>query len=175
VRNQKSFPAADRLEARPTLNAAMLWLPTLGNLMAAEIQTLETIRDIGPVVGKSIFDFFQCPENRLLIERLQAAGVHFEQAVKSGSTEFAGLTFVLTGTMESMSREEAGELIRARGGSVSSGVSKNTSYVVAGEKAGSKLTKAEELGVTVLDEAAFLKLLEKMPAPKPKPGQGELF
>ena len=114
-------------------------------------------------------------ENQKLVERLQAAGINFEQAVKAGSAEFADLTFVLTGTMESMSRDEAGELIRARGGAVTSSVSKNTSYVVAGEKAGSKLTKAEELGVKVLDEAAFLQLLGGKPSPKLKPGQGELF
>ncbi len=147
----------------------------IGKLMTAEIQTLEEIRDIGPVVGKSICDFFQTPANRKLIERLQAAGVNFEQAAKAASDEFAGLTFVLTGTMESLSRDEAGEQIRARGGSVTSSVSKNTSYVVAGDKAGSKRTKAEELGVKVLDEAAFLKLLGGKSQTKPKPGQGELF
>jgi DNA ligase (NAD+) len=149
--------------------------PDIEKLMAADIQTLEEIRDIGPVVGKSIIDFFQTLENRQLVERLQAAGVNFEQTVKAESDEFAGLTFVLTGTMESLSRDEAGEQIRVRGGSVTSSVSKNTSYVVAGEKAGSKLTKAEELGVKVLDEAAFLKLLGGDPEPKAKPGQGELF
>ena len=152
--------------------------PTIGNLMAADVQTLEKIRDIGPIVGKSIVEFFQTLENRELIERLQAAGVNFEQAQTSGSDELAGLTFVLTGTMESMSRDEAGEEIRKRGGSVTSSVSKNTDYVVAGAKAGSKLTKAESLGVKVLDEAAFLALLGNQPAatkPTPKPGQGELF
>ena len=152
--------------------------PNIASLMAADIQILEKIRDIGPVVGKSICDFFQCPENRKLIERLQASGVNFAQTAKAESSEFSGLTFVLTGTMESLSRDEAGEQIRARGGSVSSSVSKNTSYVVAGDNAGSKLAKAEELGVKVLDEAAFLKLLGSkpgVPAPKLKPGQGELF
>jgi DNA ligase (NAD+) len=149
--------------------------PNIEKLMTAESQTLEEIRDIGPVVGKSICDFFQCPENHKLIERLQAAGVNFAQTAKAESDEFAGLTFVLTGTMESLSRDEAGEQIRARGGSVSSSVSKNTSYVVAGEKAGSKLTKAEELGVRVLDEAAFLKLLGGKPQEKPKPGQLDMF
>jgi DNA ligase (NAD+) len=163
--------------------------PDIGKLMATDIEILQELRDIGPVVGKSICDFFQCPENRKLVERLQAAGVNFAQTAKAESDEFAGLTFVLTGTMEGMSREEAGEQVRARGGSVSSSVSKNTSYVVAGEKAGSKLTKAEELGVKVLDEAAFLKLLGNVEATpsspqnatgasrlqKEKPGQGELF
>lgn len=163
--------------------------PNIGSLMAADVQTLEEIRDIGPIVGKSIVDFFQCLENRQLVERLQAAGVNFEQTVKAESDEFAGLTFVLTGTMESLSRDEAGELIRARGGAVTSSVSKNTSYVVAGEKAGSKLTKAEELGVKVLSEQQFLALLGNVEATssspqnatgtsrlqKEKPGQGELF
>ena len=161
--------------------------PDIEKLMAAEIQTLEEIRDIGPVVGKSICDFFQASANRKLIERLQAAGVNFAQTAKAASDEFAGLTFVLTGTTESLSRDEAGEQIRARGGSVTSSVSKNTSYVVAGEKAGSKLTKAEELGVKILDEAAFLKLLGSSreftasggnpaaSAPNQKHGQGELF
>jgi DNA ligase (NAD+) len=160
--------------------------PTLGKLMEADVQALEKIRDIGPIVGKSIVEFFQTVENQKLVERLQAAGVNFEQAAKGGSHELAGLTFVLTGTMDRLSREEAGEEIRKRGGSVTSSVSKNTSYVVAGEKAGSKLTKAEELGVPVLDEAAFLKLVEAGSPPpqnatgmpslqKQKLGQGELF
>jgi len=155
--------------------------PDIEKLTAAPIETLEEIRDIGPVVGQSICDFFQTPSNRKLIERLQAAGVNFAQTAKAASDEFAGLTFVLTGTMESMSREEAGEQIRARGGSVTSSVSKNTTYVVAGEKAGSKLTKAEELGVKVLSEQQFLKLLGNVEATpssrlqKEKPGQGELF
>ena len=151
--------------------------PNIGNIMEADVQALEKIRDIGPIVGKSIAEFFQCLENKELIERLQAAGVNFEQAVASGSDELAGLTFVLTGTMENLSRNEAGELIRARGGAVTSSVSKNTDYVVAGEKAGSKLIKAESLGVKVLDEPAFLKLIGEALAPEKKvqAGQGELF
>jgi len=160
--------------------------PNIGKLMVADVQTLEKIRDIGPIVGKSIVEFFQTLENKELVERLQAAGVNFEQTAKTGSDEFAGLTFVLTGTMESLSRDEAGELIRAHGGAVTSSVSKKTNYVVAGEKAGSKLTKAEALGVKIMDEAAFLKLIGSSrgfttsgepPAPqKAEPGgQRELF
>ncbi|MBC8206754.1 MAG: NAD-dependent DNA ligase LigA [Kiritimatiellales bacterium] len=149
--------------------------PNIGKLMEADVQALEKIRDIGPIVGKSIVDFFQCLENRKLIERLQAAGVNFEQAAKGGSDELAGLTFVLTGTMESLSRDEAGDEIRKRGGSVTSSVSKNTDYVVAGEKAGSKLAKAEALGVKVLDEAAFLNLIGSAAQPQGKSGQQELF
>ena len=153
--------------------------PNIGKLMAADVQTLEKIRDIGPIVGKSIVTFFQTLENRVLIEKLQTAGVNFEQAVKSGSDELAGLTFVLTGTMKNLSRDEAGEEIRARGGSVSSSVSKKTDYLVAGAKAGSKLTKAESLGVKVLDEQAFLDLIgttkKQPPAPPQKEGQQDLF
>jgi DNA ligase (NAD+) len=143
--------------------------------MAADVQTLEKIRDIGPIVGKSIYDFFQTAENRQLIEKLQTAGINFKQTTQTQNNELAGLTFVLTGTMENLSRDEAGELIRARGGTVASSVSKNTSYVVAGEKAGSKLKRAEELGIEVLDEAAFLRLLGGPPPTRPESGQGELF
>ncbi len=151
--------------------------PNIGKIMTTDVQTLEEIRDIGPIVGKSIVEFFQCLENKELIERLQAAGVNFEQTAKSGSDELAGQTFVLTGTMESLSRDEAGERIRARGGSVTSSVSKNTHYVVAGEKAGSKLTKAKKIGVEVLNEAAFLQLIGRAAAPKKEQptGQRELF
>jgi DNA ligase (NAD+) len=150
--------------------------PTIGNLITADVQTLEKIRDIGPIVGKSIVDFFQTLENRELIERLQAAGVNFEQTVAGGNDELAGLTFVLTGTMDSLSRDEAGDEIRKRGGNVSSSVSKQTDFVVAGEKAGSKLAKAEGLGIKVLDEAAFLKMIGKSSTEETKkPGQQELF
>ncbi|MBM4153148.1 MAG: NAD-dependent DNA ligase LigA, partial [Kiritimatiellaceae bacterium] len=149
--------------------------PSAESLMVATIQTLEEIRDIGPVVGKSIYDFFQCPENRQMIARLQAAGVCLTQMTRTGSSELAGLTFVLTGTLEVLSRDEAGEKIRSLGGTVSSSVSKNTSYVVAGENAGSKRAKAEELGVRILDEKAFLELIGSQPASKPVPKQGELF
>jgi DNA ligase (NAD+) len=132
------------------------------------------------VVGKSIFDFFKKETNRQLVERLRAAGINVQASERSGSSELAGLTFVLTGTMENLSREEAGERIRACGGTVSSSVSKNTDYVVAGEKAGSKLEKAEELGVKILSEKEFLTLpgITKKTAAQPpprKPAQGELF
>jgi len=128
-------------------------------LMAADIQTLEKIRDIGPIVGKSIVKYFQSPGNRMLIERLRAAGVNFKQGENALGTQFKGLTFVLTGTLTSMTREEASDKIRALGGKVSSSVSKNTSYLVAGKNPGSKLARAEQLGVAILDEDQFLTLL----------------
>ncbi len=120
---------------------------------------------------------FQTLENRELVEKLKAAGVNVEQQAKGGSDELAGLTFVLTGSMEGMTRDEAGEEIRRRGGSVSSSVSKKTDYLVAGAKAGSKLTKADSLGVKVLDEKAFLELLGIAQKAKAEPslGQGKLF
>ena len=128
-------------------------------LMAAEPEQLESIRDIGPIVGKSVVDYFQSPDTCAVIDRLRKAGVNFEQEEPPGSTELEGLTFVLTGALDTMTRDEAGEKIRARGGTVSSSVSKNTSYLVAGESAGSKLEKAEKLGVTVLTEEQLIALL----------------
>jgi len=128
-------------------------------LMAVDVQRLETIRDIGPIVGKSVIDYFQSMETRAVINQLRTAGVNFEQAEAGGNNELEGLTFVLTGSLETMAREEGGDKIRARGGKVSSSVSKKTSYLVAGASAGSKLAKAEELGVTILDEEQFIALL----------------
>jgi DNA ligase (NAD+) len=128
-------------------------------LMAANIQTLEEIHDIGPIVGKSVVEYFQTLETREIINQLRAAGVNFEQPDTGGNNELEGLTFVLTGSMESMTRDEAGDKIKMRGGKVSSSVSKKTSYLVAGEAAGSKLTKAEKLGVTILNEEQLIALL----------------
>lgn len=128
-------------------------------LMDADIGQLEAIRDIGPIVGRSVVDYFRSEEARKTIDQLRAAGVNFKQADAAGSKELDGLVFVLTGTLGTMSREEAGDKILARGGKVSSSVSKKTSYLVAGESAGSKLAKAEELGVTVLNEEQFMALL----------------
>jgi DNA ligase (NAD+) len=128
-------------------------------LKAAGPEQLERIHDIGPIVGKSVVEYFRSPDTCAVIERLRKAGVNFEQEEKTGSSEFEGLSFVLTGTLDTMTRDEAGEKIRARGGKVSSSVSKNTSYLVAGASAGSKLDKAEALGVTVLTEEQLMALL----------------
>ncbi len=129
-------------------------------LFEATAEALTEIPDIGEITANAIVEFFSQQSSRELIDRLTAAGV----AVGSGKTEaaddsLAGLTFVLTGTLPTYTRDEAGDMIKARGGKVSSSVSKKTSYVVAGEAAGSKLTKAEEIGVTVIDEAGLLRLL----------------
>ncbi len=131
----------------------------LDALLASGTGQLESIRDIGPIVARSVADYFKNPDALAVIEQLREAGVNCKQEEQTGSHELKGLTFVLTGSMESMTRDEAGEKIRARGGKVSSSVSKNTSYLVAGESAGSKLEKAEKLGVTVLTEEQFIALL----------------
>ncbi|VGO20334.1 NAD-dependent DNA ligase LigA [Pontiella sulfatireligans] len=128
-------------------------------LMEADVQALETIHDIGPIVGKSVVEYFQSLEARAVIDQLRVAGVTFEQSDSVGSNELEGLTFVLTGSLETMTRDEGGDKIRARGGKVSGSISKNTSYLVAGASAGSKLAKAEKLGVTILNEEQFIALL----------------
>jgi DNA ligase (NAD+) len=130
-------------------------------LLASEAQILE-VDDIGPVVADSILRFLGDPLNRELIEQLRAAGVHWPETEPGYKPQaLAGMTFVLTGTLPSLKREEAAEMIEAAGGKVAGSVSKKTSFVVAGEDAGSKLAKAQELGVTILDEAALLTLLEQ--------------
>jgi DNA ligase (NAD+) len=134
----------------------------LDALMDADEARLALVPDVGPVVAAAIVQFFRQPHNREVVEQLRAAGVTWKEgepavAVASG---IAGKTFVLTGTLPTLSREEAKEMIEAKGAKVSGSVSKKTDYVVAGAEAGSKLTKAEELGVSILDEDAFKSLLE---------------
>ncbi|WP_213804494.1 NAD-dependent DNA ligase LigA [Granulicella sp. dw_53] len=121
---------------------------------------LTRINDVGPKVAEAIRDFFSNKTNLALIERLRKAGLTFTSERRERGTTFAGLTFVLTGTLPTLTREVAKEKIEAAGGKVSGSVSKKTSYVLAGEEAGSKLDKANSLGVPVLDEAAFLALLK---------------
>ncbi|MDP1652125.1 MAG: NAD-dependent DNA ligase LigA [Rhodocyclaceae bacterium] len=136
---------------------------SLDALMGAGIESLQQVPDVGPVVAASIAHFFAEPHNVAVIEQLRVAGVHWEEGVPSlmASSAIAGKTFVLTGTLPTLTREEAKELIEARGGKVAGSVSKKTDYVVAGAEAGSKFTKAQELGVTILDEAQLLSLLER--------------
>lgn len=130
-------------------------------LHATEEQLLE-VADVGPVVAQSIRTFLADPLNMELIEQLRAAGIVWEENTpeRSGSTSaLAGKTFVLTGTLPTLSRDDAAAMIEAEGGKVSGSVSKKTAYVVAGEDAGSKLAKAQELGILIIDEAALLQLL----------------
>ncbi len=136
-------------------------LGSLSAIMNARQEELEQIPGIGPVVAASIVDFFARPENRALIEKLRAAGVEMDGGAQRErqSDALAGKTFVLTGTLPSLTREQASELIVSHGGKVTDSVSKKTSYVVAGANAGSKLAKAQQLGIPVLDEAGLLALI----------------
>lgn len=134
---------------------------TLDAIMAASVEQLLEVRDVGPVVAESIHTFFAQPHNREVVQQLRACGVHWEEGAPAEKAPqiLAGKTVVLTGTLPTMGRDEAKELLEAAGAKVSGSVSKKTSYVVAGAEAGSKLTKAQELGVPVLDEAGMLALL----------------
>ena len=133
---------------------------TLDALMAADAETLTAVPDIGAITAQSLLEWFQSPQSRHLIETLREAGVSFESTEAPVGETLAGKTFVLTGTLPTLERKEAAALIEAQGGKVTSSVSKKTSYVVAGEAAGSKLQKAVELGITILTEAELLRLLE---------------
>ncbi len=125
------------------------------------LEQLQELPDIGPVVAKSIYDWFHDKRNIKFIEKLERVGIVIAspERIERGSNLFAGKSFVLTGTLKSMSRDEAKEKIRALGGDVNESVSKKTTYVIAGENPGSKFEKAHTLGVTVIDEDALLKML----------------
>jgi DNA ligase (NAD+) len=135
----------------------------LDPIMAADEEALQQVPDVGPVVAKRIAHFFAEPHNREVIAALRAAGVHWNEGPPRRASEgpLAGQTVVLTGGLESMSREQAGERLEALGAKVSGSVSKKTSFVVAGEAAGSKLAKARELGLDIWDEARLLAFLEQ--------------
>lgn len=130
-------------------------------LMHADFEELQKIPDIGPVVAEFIVTFFKQKHNRELIEKLLHAGIHWPKIENTKAQKLFGKIFVLTGTLAIMSREEAKEQIQALGGKTSESVSKNTTYVVAGSDPGSKLAKAKELGVAVLNETEFLDILKK--------------
>ncbi len=123
------------------------------------LEDLQQVKDIGPIVAKSIYEWFRERRRVKLVEDLDKVGIKFETLQKF-STKLSGKTFVLTGSLQSMSREEAKEKVRALGGDISESVSKKTSYVVAGEEAGSKLEKAKSLGVKIINEEELLTLLE---------------
>ena len=132
---------------------------SLDALMAADVETLTAVPDIGGITAQSIVDWFRSEQSRHLIETLRAAGVNFESHAAPVGDALAGKTFVLTGTLEQFTRDEAKAMIEAQGGKVSGSVSKKTGYVVAGEAAGSKLRKAQELGIPVLSENDLLTML----------------
>ncbi|MBI3007671.1 MAG: NAD-dependent DNA ligase LigA, partial [candidate division NC10 bacterium] len=134
---------------------------SMERLLRASAEELAEIHGVGPRIAAGVVHFFAQEENVRVVERLKAAGVKMEEAVAAGPKPLAGKTFVLTGTLSSMSRDSARDLITRLGGRVTSAVSKKTDYVVAGKEAGSKLEEARRLGVATLDEAAFLALVGK--------------
>ena len=142
-----------------------------GALLASRFGTIDAIMDateeeilqidgFGAIMAKSVVDFFALPASRELIERFRESGVNLKSTAEVIDDRFVGQTFVLTGTLSRFTRKEASEMIEARGGKTASSVSKKTTYVLAGEDAGSKLQKANELGVTVLSEEEFLSMIE---------------
>lgn len=133
---------------------------SLDNLQAATVEELTQVDDIGAITAQSIVDWFASPQSQHLIARLKEAGVNMQAEQKGGDQRFAGKTFVLTGTLDRFTRAEATKMIEDRGGKAAGSVSKKTTYVVAGEAAGSKLRKAQELGVPVLTQEEFLALME---------------
>lgn len=140
---------------------------TLEVLMGATEQELVDIEDVGEIVASSITEYFADEENRRFVNRLLEAGVHPQMHMQEDAgTLFEGLTFVLTGTLPTLSRAQAQEMIRKNGGKATGSVSKKTSIVLAGESAGSKLDKARELGVTIIDEAQFLRMIEQQKRPE---------
>ncbi len=140
----------------------------LDALRVANVEALVEIEGVGEIVAEGVRAFFENPEDSALVERLRATGVNFslldsEKSAQGASSGLVGKVFVLTGTLPNLTRDEAADLIEAVGGKVSGSVSKKTDYLVAGEKAGSKLTKAEGLGVSILDEAGLRTLLQDFP------------
>ena len=133
----------------------------IDNLAEADVENLSQVEDIGPIVANSIREFFGQEQTKDLISRLKQAGVNTQRLKEDDEDErFTGKTFVLTGSLENFSREEASNIIEKFGGKTSSSVSKKTSYVLAGEDAGSKLTKAQNLGVTIITEQEFADMIK---------------
>jgi len=151
---------ADVGEATATALAAHFG--TLAALEAASIEQVQEVPDVGPVIAASVQGWFADPGHRAELARLRAAGLHWPEGPppERSSLPLAGLTVVLTGALESMTREAAGEALRTLGARVAGSVSAKTSYLVAGSDAGSKLARAQSLGVKVLDEAGLARLLQ---------------
>jgi DNA ligase (NAD+) len=133
---------------------------SLEALMSADVETLEAIDQIGPTMAESVYEYFRNPLNQAVIKELLAAGVRPKQPKKKMSDKLAGKTIVVTGTLESFSRQQAEQAIRQAGGKASSSVSKKTDFVLAGKDPGSKLDKARQLGVKVIDEKEFLEIIK---------------
>ncbi len=133
----------------------------IDNLMNAEVEEIAGLEDVGQIMAMSIYEFFKGEQTIDLIKKLRNAGVNMkEEEIEQVDLKFEGLIFVLTGSLDNYTREEAGDIIEKLGGKVSSSVSKKTSYVLAGEDAGSKLTKAKNLGVTIITEKEFEEMIK---------------
>ncbi len=148
---------------------------SLDTIMDATAEELEAVNEVGPRVALALTEFFAEPRNRALIDRLRTLGLTFTATKRVTTDTLAGLTFVLTGTLPTLTREAAKDRIEAAGGTVSGSVSKKTSYLVAGEEAGSKLTKATTLNIPILDEPALLQLLESGPELPAPPSTSDLL
>ena len=133
---------------------------TLENLMNASEESLSNIEGVGAIIAHDVYEFFRNEKNLKMLEELKSLGVEPAPPAQNISDKLKGLTFVLTGTLQNMTRDKASEIIKQLGGKTSSSVSKNTSYVLAGENAGSKLDKAQKLGVIILSEDDFVKMTE---------------
>ena len=141
--------------------AAKALASTFGNidaLASATKEDLVAIPDFGEITADCVLDYFTHPQTAALIEKLKAHGVVTTYEIQKADKTFEGMTFVVTGTLPTLSRDEANALIERHGGKAASSVSSKTTYVVAGEKAGSKLTKAQNLGITVIDEDTLKKM-----------------
>jgi DNA ligase (NAD+) len=136
---------------------------SLDGIMDASEEALLEVNDVGPVVATSLHTFFGQPHNREVVEQLRACGLHWPEGEPAARTPrpLAGKTFVITGTLPTLSRDDAKDKLEAAGAKVAGSVSKKTDFLVAGEEAGSKLDKAQALGVAVIDEARMLQILEQ--------------
>ena len=145
---------------KTTAKVIMRHFESLHALAEADYETLTAIQDVGPTTAQSIVSFFAQGENRRMLQKLTDAGVNMIAEKEEGASDvFAGLTFVITGTLPNLDRKEAQSLIEKNGGKVTGSVSKKTDYLLAGEAAGSKLTKAGELGIPVISEEELYKMM----------------
>ncbi len=154
------FALGIRFVGSKTAKSLSKYFKNMDNFIGADYETLISIDDIGEKVSKSIIDFFSDDKNLELIEKLKVAGVNMESTDVIKDDRFIGKTFVLTGTLPTLKRDEATKIIESFGGKTSSSVSKKTDFVLAGEEAGSKLEKAKMLGIDIIDEDAFLDMIK---------------
>lgn len=148
-----------KMVGKETADILVNEIPLIEEMKDASVEQLSAIDGIGEKIAKSVYEFFHDDNNLKMLDEFKELGFKFENTVQNRTSELEGKTFVLTGTLNSMTRDEAGDKIKMRGGKTSSSVSKKTSYVVAGASPGSKLDKAEQLGVIILNEDEFLKLI----------------